>query len=261
MQKNSIKLLLLFGILGSIQCREFADQSMEINVGPTFNFARYTFGCLPKIQGYLTGVHVDLRHSTPSCLYANLRFDGRWNAGFVCGCLDLKSRIKDYRPELNLGYNFYFCDDSIRFTPLVGVGGLFLSNRLEPQCIEYNYRNVTVPIGFNVCWDRDPEDSFDFELQFLYRIDARTRVKLDMPCIEICDPVCLKRTHGFLVEMPLRWYYTTDCNMNWQIKVVPYFDWNNFGSANEANCNGLCFEIPSLKQWYLGLHLDFGIRF
>jgi hypothetical protein len=253
------------GILSlfSLNARDFENQTFQFNVGPLFNFARYEFGCLPKIEGYLAGLHFDFQHGAPSSFYFNLQFDGRWNAGFVCGEEDLKSQIKDYRPELQLGYNFFFGKyESVIFTPIVGIGFLYLSNELKPQDITYRYFSVDVPVGAHLQWVVSQEE-FEVGLEALYRAQVWARVKVKTPCIELCecDRIKIKRSHGVHIEVPLTWYLTWDLSANIQTKVVPFFDWNRFGCADEANSNGICIDIPQLKQWYLGLHVDLGIRF
>ncbi len=249
-------------ISASISASDFEDQTFQNNAGPTFNIARFKLGCIPKIQGYLAGIHFDWIHSKPSRFYMNLEFDGRWNAGFVCGDLDTKSQIKDYRTQFDVGYNWFLSDEKQSFiTPFVGVGFYHLSHELKPcNIMTYRYFNVFVPVGINALWCAK-EDRFDIGLQFYYRADAWTRLKMTIPCIETCDKIELKRSHGFHAEMPFIWYHSWNRRANFQTKIVPFFDWNRFGRADEANCNGICLNIPRLDQWYLGLHIDLGIRF
>lgn len=258
---RNLRILLIFCVFlipSLLSGRPAECRTLQVNAGPTFNFARYQFGCLPKMEGYLAGVHFDFEHGHPSNWYLGLRFDGRWNAGFVCGCQDLKSEIKDYRTEFDLGYRFSKCN--IRsFTPFAGIGFYYLSNEFEPQEIAYRYFNVFVPVGFKSEWLVN--DCFKWGLNFEYRIDAWTRMKLDSPCIQICDKIKLNRTQGLLLEVPLTWKFGECSCVDYQVKVVPLFDWNRFGRADEANENGLCIEIQKLNQWYLGLHVDLGIRF
>lgn len=316
----------------------------QSNIGLNFNYARFQFGCLPKFDGYLAGVHWDISHSLPCHFYANLQFDGNWNAGPMCsfcdecdcdpntcnttnttcnndctipttpplGCPDLKARIKDLRPELDFGYSFTFCEhEQVALTPIIGVGFMYLSNRLKPQEVTYRYFNVNVPIGFKFLWIGEEycDRQFDVGLDFTYRIDAWTRLKLRAPNIDMgtitcnqendcdrcerdcnnncpnpstitvtcvpnscnndcdndCDNGCkihLSRTHGIHLSVPMTWSYNyEDACVNWQTKIVPFFDWNKFGCAQEVNENNLPVEIPRLKQWYLGLHVDVGINF
>lgn len=244
------------------------QDNSQLNVGPLFNFARYKLGCLPKFEGYLAGVHADYIYGRPVCeplsdLYGYLRFDGRWNAGYICGKDLLKSNINDYRPEFGIGYNVNVCNDQY-FTPFVGLGFYYLSNKMKPVIMTYKYLNLYVPIGANHLWR--VKDCFQVELMAEYRIDAWTRLKLKTPDVKICDKIKLHRTNGVHVELPMTRFY--DVDMCWcsetfhmQTKVVPFFDWNRFGSANEGNSQGLCLAVPELKRWYLGLHVDLGINF
>jgi hypothetical protein len=246
----------------------FECRNTQVNVGPLFNFARYNFGNLPKIEGYLAGVHTDLIYGRSYCdplsdLYLNLRFDGRWNAGFVCGQDELKSQIKDYRPELNIGYNWCICDESYYLTPLTGIGFYYLSNELKPNIITNRYFNVYVPIGANLLWQA--KRHFQVELAAEYRINAWTRLKLQTPDLNVCDKLKLTHTNGVHVEVPMTWFLDTySCcfnDLHLQCKVVPFFDWNRFGNVNERNFEGLCLPVPELKRWYLGLHVDIGVNF
>lgn len=255
--------LLLLGAALSLQAGEFKKQRWQFNVGPIFNFARYDLDCLPKIQGYLAGIHTDFTYRKPRMLYSQIQFDGRWNAGYICGEFDIKTKIRDYRPEFFLGYNFSFNDEnSMLLTPLVGFGFYHLSNELQPDVMTYRYFNIYVPVGLDFLW-QVREDEFDIGLRALYRADVYTKLKLTTPCIEECecDKIDLKRSHGVHLEMPFTWYRTHRHRANFQFKVVPFFDWNRFGRADEANSNGLCLEIPQLDRWHLGLRLDFGVRF
>src|SRR3990167_4647679 len=191
-RKKIITLLLLI-VGSSCSARDFEDQTLQINVGPTFNFARYRLGCMPKIQGYLAGIHVDFAHGRPSKWYANAQFDGRWNAGYICSNNDEKLQIKDYRPELKVGYNFFFGEyESFVFTPAVGLGYYVLSAKLKPECVTRRYSNVNVPVGFDFNW-RNDANTFQAGLLALYRIDARTRLKFKMASMDMCEKFTLCR--------------------------------------------------------------------
>lgn len=268
MKHNLLKvalLLLPMHLLG----RCFEPNNTQLNVGPLFNFARYKLGCLPKIEGYLAGVHTDLIYGRPYCApvsdwYGYLRFDGRWNAGYVCGKDDLKSQIKDYRPEAAIGYNYCICDETTFITPFVGLGFYYLSNELKPDIITYKYNNLYVPIGADFYWRA--KEHFQVEVFAEYRIDVWTRLKLRTPCVPICDKIKLSRTNGVHVEVPMTWFIDKEwcwCSQDFgmQAKVVPFFDWNRFGYAKEGNSEGLCYNVPKLQRWYLGLHIDIGVNF
>jgi hypothetical protein len=272
MIRNLVGIVMILSVFHAIALER---NRYQLNVGPAFNYARYNLGCLPKIHGYLAGVHADFQADTTYCMYAYADVDARFNAGFVCGCDDTKSCIQDVRTQLFVGYNwdglgeYWQACQEVTLTPFFGVGFYFLSNELHPDIIDYRYFNVFIPLGFNVHWDVCP-DNFAIELQALYRLDAWTRLNFVSPCIVDeecpCEKLCLNRSHGFHCAMPLIWHDLCEweffgCNTAFQMKVVPFFDWNRFGSASEANSNGLCFEVPQLDQWYLGLHVDFGIAF
>lgn len=238
----------------------WCDGAFQENIGPIFNFARYKLDGIPKIQGYLAGIHADIIHRYPSRYYMNAHFDGRWNAGFVCGDLDLKSQISDYRPEVDLGYSFFTCNDNYIITPIAGLGFYYLANELKPNVITYKYNNLYVPVGFDLLWRE--KEHFQVNVMATYRIDAWTRLNFKAPCEELCSKVELKQTQGVHVEIPMTWFLDKQilCYQA-HLKIVPFFDWNRFGSANEASSQGICFAIPELNRWYLGLHIDLGVRY
>ena len=168
----SKRLLFLLSLGFLINAEPLQENQYEINIGPAFNYARYDLGCLPKVHGYLAGIHFDFQLDTTSCIYTKIAFDGLFNAGFICGCDDIKSRIRDYKTEWFLGYNWDGLADyassceNVTLTPFTGVGFYFLSNELQPEIIDYRYFNVFIPLGFKLHWDVCPE-SFQVELQAL----------------------------------------------------------------------------------------------
>lgn len=258
---KALPLALLIWSSGALG-RPIEDQACSINVGPTFNFARYKFGDLPKTQGYLAGIHADFTHDLPCHLWTRLRFDGRWNAGFVCSKDGVRTKIQDYRPQWDLGYNFALgrCEN-FELAPFAGLGFFYLSNKFKTEDNTFRYLNLYVPIGLHANWIVH-EDCFEVGLSTFYRIDAWTRLKVKTPDLEQTNKLKLKRTQGLLVELPLTWYHEDDCRCaNFQTRVVPFFDWNRFGKTKEKNENGLRVPVPKLQQWYLGVHVDVGIRF
>ncbi len=281
--KNYLGLLLCTVLLKSSLCAYHDEKYWQHNVGLLFNFARYELGNLHDIEGYLAGLHWDLSHQSACGLYMNLQFDGHWNAGPLCSddeCndVDLKARVRDFRPELDLGYTFATCEERLFFTPYIGFGFFYLENKLKPQNVEYKYFNINVPIGAQVLWN--VSDCFDLGLGVTYRIDAWTRLKLDIPNLigendcnvvssnntcgnndDDSDRIELDRTHGVHVELPMIWKIRQGSCVDIQAKVVPFFDWNEFGEADECTPNNLPIEVPELKQWYLGLHVNIGISF
>jgi len=239
-------LFTFFGFARDPECR-----TINMNIGPTFNFARYNFDCQPKYQGYLAGVHADFEHVMLNREYVGVRFDGRWNAGTVSGC-NQTSEIKDYRTELNLGYNVSRCGIN-RFTPFLGLGFYYLADEFgsgNSSCCINNfggenctlrYYNLFVPIGFKAEWQKT--DCFSWGLNAEYRIDAWTRLRqgesssssccqswssscnqscssscggcsssCSSSCNNSCDKIKLQnRTQGFLIEVPLTWRRLAQC--------------------------------------------------
>jgi hypothetical protein len=235
---------------------------IHLNVGPLFNFARFKVGDLPKVQGYLTGIHTDFEFVTAHYIYTRLIFDGRWNAGFVCGDQDTKAQIKDYRPQWWLGYQWCSCD-AFFFTPFTGFGFYYLSNELKPDVIQYRYFNIFVPLGLTFEWSVRPPQDFTMGIRGWYRPDVWTRAKVETASVQICKvkKIKLRRSHGVHVEVPMSRSWRCGEYVDLYTNLVPFFDWNRFGNADEANSNGLCLEVPHIDCWYLGLHIDISIRF
>ncbi|MFC1841538.1 hypothetical protein ACFLYA_00535 [Candidatus Dependentiae bacterium] len=260
--------LSLYGAKDSECCREpipLKHNYLQSNLGIDFNYARYKLGALSDMSGYLAGLHVDFYYKKPRSALVGLYFDGRWNAGHICSDInccnffDLRSCIDDYMTSFHLGYNATTCDDTFMLTPFSGVGFYFLSNKLNPNIIEYKYFNVYVPLGMEFQWDI--KDHFNVGLNATYRLDAHTRVKMILPCIKICEKIKLKRSHGFKLEIPLIWNHTYCKRVNFQTKVVPFFDWNKFGASKKTNRYCIPIQIPCMKRWHLGLSVLIGISF
>jgi hypothetical protein len=177
--------------------KPFVEQIWSTSVGPLFNFARYTFGndvvccntaptcCdFPHAQGYLAGLHFEITHSRPSKWYANLQFDGEWNAGYVNNTANTFLQVKDYRPEIDFGYNFFIHKNHYYITPFTGLGFYYLSTEYKNTLLTNKYNNLYVPIGFNLTWNVHPDcfenvvECFTAGLTAEYRIDAWTRLKI-----------------------------------------------------------------------------------
>ncbi len=264
--RNSV-LFSLLGLLSlSLDAREFADQTWQFNIGPTFNFARYNLGCLAPIQGYIAGVHTDITYSKSWGLYTGLRFDGRFNAPDLCSKGDScemsggRSKVRDYIPEWDIGYTFESSCGKYFASVFSGVGFYYLSHKLEPDIIRYRYLNTYVPIGLDMNWVAK-EDKIFVGLRAIYRADAYTRLKLSLPCIEVCGKLKLERSHGVLIEMPITRVHSWNDSANFQTKIVPFFDWNRFGATKETSSDCVQVPVPKLDRWYLGLRFDLGVRF
>jgi len=282
--------------------KPFVQQRFSATVGPLFNFARYKFNnnnveccnglttncCeFPRAQGYLAGLHVDFTHSRPSHWYANVQFDGEWNAGYVNNTANTFLQVKDYRPEFDFGYNFFIQKNHYFITPFIGLGFYYLSTEFKHQMMSNKYNNLYIPIGFNATWNVHPEcyenvvECFTIGITATYRIDAWTRVSVDncpnVYCNNPCNASCVipaynlcanhlkpnSRTQGVHIEMPCTWFptYNNDA-INFIAVGAPFFDWNHFGSACATSCEtDAGIPIPRLNRWYLGVHAQLGIRF
>lgn len=262
MKHRSIRTLIVLGMIASsLHARNcISDQTMQFNVGSTFCHTQYDLGDVPTMKGYQAGIHTDFTYSKEESFYAQVQFDGSWNAGYIAGNLSQKSKVGDYRPEGLFGYNFRgWCDRSV-ITPLIGFGYHHFSNELYPQIMTYNYHHLYIPVGFDVTWPMR-ECNFEIGLRALARLGVATWLDLETPAVRLADDIDLEWSYGFHVEIPLTWHKTTANDINWQVKVVPYFDWNHFGESDDHGPFNLQIGVPELDRWHLGLHVDFGIRF
>ncbi len=301
--------------------KAFIEQSWSSSVGPLFNFARYNFNTnvdccnapitncceLPHAQGYLAGIHFDITHSRPSHWYFNAQFDGEWNAGYVNNTENTFLQIKDYRPETDFGYTFFIHENHYFITPFTGLGFYYLSTEFKHESLTNKYNNLYIPVGFNATWNVHPDchenviECFTAGITATYRIDAWTRLKVDMDCEDTCSTDCNdtcsdtcsdtcpdyscknpcsisyfpleyglcdtnlkpnKRTQGLHVEIVCTWFPTFNEKVNFIATGGPFFDWNRFGSACGTGCEyNVGVPLPELTRWYLGVHAQMGIRF
>lgn len=260
MKSRSLFYYMLLIFTSLIHGRPFEEQTGQINVGALFNYARFNIQGLPRIDGYLSGIHFDIHRGYPSYWYTTLRFDGRWNAGAIRGNQNLRTTIKDYRPEFNLGYSVISFNKQYAVTPFVGFGFYYLSNALQPNVMTFRYFNMYVPFGINfLLLARQP-----FQLGFLlsYRLDAWTRLKLTTPALQTpIGKLKLKQTYGLHAELPFTWVDTCEKRVNKQVRVVPFFDWNHFGRSKQTTNQQVLFPLPELDRWFLGLRIDIGFNF
>lgn len=258
-QLQKVLCLALFLCAPQLAANHFKDYTFH--AGPTFNFARFKFGELSKTEGYLAGIHADVIHKHKSNISTRVKFDGRWNAGYIAGRNDRKAKINDYRPELDLGYRFTLGScKSVSFLPFTGVGFYFLSSKLSTEMVTRQFYNVYVPVGAQVIW-KIKESNFDIGLASEYRINTWSRVKLKTPNLGATEKIKIKHTEGLLVEMPMTWHHHSNCGVKIHSKIVPYFDWNRFGKSHRVNINNVPLRTGRVEQWYLGLHADVGLHF
>lgn len=270
-----------------VQAGHLESSSYSLNVGPTFNYARFRLGdrnlvtdanpYLPNIQGYLAGIHADFTYSHVCNIFARLRFDGRWNAGNVsfhpnaefpnrgCG----RWKVRDFRPEFDLGYTFGLGDCSQwSITPYTGVGYISLQTQLRQTATGVNtnprrtYSDVYVPVGVQIDWMR--EECFEIGLNAEYRIGVSSHRKETIRGVTpvVSEKISLRRAQGFLVEVPLTWHADSCHCWDWSTKVVPYVDWNRFGNRKTVRGTVVpATESFRLQSVYAGLHVDFGVNF
>lgn len=237
----------------------------QSNVGIDFNYALYSVGELSPMSGYLAGGHFDFCFKKPQSALVGIYFDGRWNAGHLCSpndCDDLgdvRSNVSDYITSVHLGYNFTNCSNTTMYTPVTGIGLYCLSTELTPSIIRYKYYNLHVPVGCELQWDLN--HCFSLNLHAVYRIDAYTRLKITTPCVDVCDTLRVKRSHGLSVSLPMKRVYSFCRRVNLQTTCIPFFDWNRFGEVSEKSECCIPIAVPEWKRWYLGIKFLVGLSF
>ena len=199
------------------------------------------------MEGYTAGVTTGIGYH--HCSYwANIDFEGSWNAGPITGKPNQYSEIQEYFLEGKIGYDFFFL--GVALEPYTGFGWDRFINRKDPDGVglKYRYDKLFVPIGFFITGSLQ---NFDLEFQFEFRPDVYKHLE------ELGIGLTPKWGYGFRSQLAIKQYFSLsrgDLSLSW----VPFFDWNLFGKVEESNSVGALFVIPRLERWDLGLRLILG---
>ena len=228
--------------------------SQEFYLGVQHNYTNVKSNNAFDVEGYQTGVAAGYGVEC-NCYNAEVAYEGYWTIVNAVGSPCDTSALTEHLVWLRLGYNFNLaCVYS--FQPYVGVGYDYYKNRQEPDGLplDWRYKKVFIPVGFLV------EGPLCRDLYFGVRGEWRPDVcsTLEVGSTETIN-TDLKLSHGFRIETPLTYFF--DCYHCYNLQLVPFFDWNQFGQSKEENSNGIVLPIDSLTRWNLGLRVLFGLRF
>ena len=225
----------------------------DVYCGPHFNYTRLDFDNPSDLEGYMGGVTVG-GAAQCGCLFTSVEFEGYWNAGPITGLPCERSSLCEYFTEWKLGGQYYACNCSIGIKPYVGFGWDQFKNEQDPQgqSLTYRYDKLFVPVGLMVNWFAN--DCFNAGFQFEWRPDVYSRVRFSS--FEF-KPEC---EHAFRVQLPFEATYEYCCRCI-NLKIVPFFDWNQFGEVCELTPLQQVVVLSQLTRWNLGLRVLLGCHF
>lgn len=227
-----------------------AHSSWYMDAGPHFSYTRMNFDNPSHLSGYTGGVTAEIGNHY-KYFFSNLEFEGTWNAGPFTGTPCQMSSLTEYFLELKLGGSFSRCK-RIYFDPYTGFGWDRFENEQDPDtaALLYRYDKLFIPVGFYLYGVLDC--NMKLGVQFEWRPDVFSRLEI------ISIHLHNKCENGFKVQLPFEW---TNYCQTWFFKVIPFFDWNEFGEVQETNSVGVPLDIPDLVRWYAGLRFLAGYKF
>ncbi len=225
----------------------------KVYVGPHFNYTRLHFDNPSNLEGYMGGVTVGGEYQC-SCLFTALDFEGYWNAGPITGRPCQRSSLTEYYLEWKLGTSFWQCCNCVLVKPYVGFGYNRFLNEQDPQNhgLCYTYNKLFVPLGFYAYAYLNP--TLRGGIQFEWRPDVYS-------CVNIIHiGLNTKLEHAFRVQLPIEWTFDYCCRC-FDLSIVPFFDWNEFGEVCDSSPNWVKVDIPHLTRWNVGLRVLLGYHF
>lgn len=217
-------------------------------VGPHFGYHRIDFNGPSELQGYGGGVTAGAE-AVYCSYFANVEFEGTWNAGPVTGRCGQICSFADYWVDGRVGA--LWCTNCFLIKPYTGFGWNRFENEELPGMahLDYNFHKLFVPLGFYAIYC--PYSCLRGGVQFEYRFDVSS--KLDMTSVSMN----LQKEHSLLIQLPLEYTY---CR-SFSVSLVRFYQWNQFGRCTEKNSVGVLMDIPSLTHWSAGLKLLVGAQF
>jgi len=223
-----------------------------IFVNGHLNYARLFFEDSPKVRGYLAGPQIGYEYQ--HCrFFTEASFEGYFNAGPLCGRFAQESKVRDYMVKWKIGPTFSFCCERLELSPYIGFGFERFVNMQDPRVcgLTYKYTKLFVPIGFSSYWCLQEQVSIG--LQAEVRPDVLSRLRFCSNKIDI------DRKYAVRVRAPFM--FTLGCQNLFNLNLIPFFDWNKFGEADECTCNGIPLPIPDFTRWYAGFKVEFAFTF
>jgi hypothetical protein len=232
------------------------DFDCKVECGPTFEYTRFTQGCLPYQSGMMIGPVgvIDLEHACGIDWY--MRFKGLYDIPYICSNNGLTVDAREYEVNGHLGYQINNNDCCFSLTPFTGIDFIYLRHEITCNIIRNRYYQVNVPFGLDFIYQLS--DSVNWGIKLWYDLDAWTRLKVSTP--NLCDSaetkIELKRGDRVSLEMPLNWNFSV-CDWCCSLNFTFLFSWQKFGCEKcptELN-------IPVLEKWHVGSIATFGIEF
>ena len=225
----------------------------DISAGPHFNYTRLDFNNSSDLEGYMGGVTLEGK-ACCGCLFSEVDFEGYWNSGPITGLPCERSSLREYFVEWKLGGNFYSSHCCYLMQPYIGFGWNQFQNEQNPQggSLTYCYDKLFVPIGFMAAWFLDCGISAAIQLE--WRPDVYSRIHFSMFEFDV------DLENAFRLQIPIKTSFNFGCQ-TLELKVVPFFDWNQFGEVRESTPLQEVVILPQLTRWNLGLRVLLGYCF
>ncbi len=223
-----------------------------IFVNGHLNYARLFFEDSPKVRGYLAGPQIGYEYQ--HCrFFTDVAFEGYFNAGPLCGRFAQESKVRDYYANWRIGPSFCLCCDKLQLNPYLGFGFERFLNMQDPRVdgLTYKYTKLFVPIGVKGYWCVHEQVTMGLEAEFRPDVFARVRF-----CSNKID---IDRKYAARLQLPLMLHI--GCQETVSLNLIPFFDWNKFGQADECTCNGIPLPIPDLTRWYAGFKVELAFTF
>lgn len=226
----------------------WARSDVSFYAGPHFNYTRLYFDNPSHLHGYMAGVTSGFKQEWCNFFYS-VDFEGSWDAGPITGVPCQRSDLSEYFLELKLAGHVHWCQ--FCFAPYTGFGWDRFENEQDPDtaALKYRYDKLFVPLGFFLNWNGCDWKS---GIQFEFRPDVDKWMKV------VGVSLTPNWGYGVRVQLPFEKYY---CCRSLILKIIPFFDWNEFGQVRITNSAGASLEIPRLLRWNFGLRTLLGYEF
>lgn len=220
-------------------------------VGGQQCYTQLKFNNPSTLDGFLTGVAAAYRFEY--CRYfASVNYEGYWTTGGLTGDACQRSNLSENFVYLDTGYLFYITS-YLDLGPYIGVQYDLLRNAQDPQHhpLVYNFQKINLPVGLKVL--------FNIEQYLTVGIVGEVRPDVFSEVCVVNTTLRLHKKLGARVETPLVFHINPPSFFD--LCLIPFFDWNEFGSATEKNSQGIPFPIPDLIRWEIGVRLLAGFHF
>ena len=227
----------------------------RLYIGPQFYHMHFSIDQLPSYNGWLGGGEGGYEYLKEKGLYT--RVDGYMNVGKLDNSTNSNTRkVHDNAISLVFGYNFLLGQcEAIRFTPYIGYGLSYISNRLttDNSSLKFVYLKYYIPVGGQLIYSFLEDFQLGLTFEWMPFVD-RTVNRSSNPGTRWT----LDSTNGFQVELPFRWYFADVCWGTWDLSLMPFWRRNADGATSATTTSGTQLELPAqvYNNWgakfYLG---------